>query len=105
MKAGTSKHPKYIPLHGICHCLANEEVSSLIAFHAITGCDTVSKLSGQTKKTAWHFFHQKTSKFTSAWKGPVELNKGIIKSAEKFVCQIYEVGEAERCEQAHIKLF
>ena len=42
MKAGTSNAPKYFPGHGIRMLLSNDLVDTLLAFHAITGCETVS---------------------------------------------------------------
>ena len=53
MKAGTSKQKKYFPIHEIRQKLSFPEsvYSALLAFHAITGCDTVSYFSGHTKKT------------------------------------------------------
>ena len=58
MKAGTSKQKKYFPIHEIRQKLSFPEsvYSALLAFHAITGCDTVSYFSGHTKKTAWSVF-------------------------------------------------
>ena len=58
MKAGTPKQTKYFPVHEIRQKLSFPEsvYSALLAFHAITGCDTVSYFSGHTKKTAWSVF-------------------------------------------------
>ena len=42
MKAGTSNAPKYLPGHYIRMLLAIPLVDTLLAFHAITGCDNVS---------------------------------------------------------------
>ena len=56
MKVDTPKHPTYIPLHDIRRQIPIEHVSSILAFHAITGCDNVSKLSGHSKKAAWRVF-------------------------------------------------
>ncbi len=46
MKAGTSKKPKYIPIHEIHRIMSKEMVDTLLAFHSITGCDTVCQLKG-----------------------------------------------------------
>ena len=48
LKSGTYKKPKYIPIHKIRTTLALEQsfLDTIPAFHAITGCDTVSFLSG-----------------------------------------------------------
>ena len=55
MKAGTSKKPKYLPIHTIRERLKNSvsKIETILPFHAITGCDTVSFFAGHSKKTAW----------------------------------------------------
>ena len=42
MKAGTSNAPKYFPGHEIGKLLSIDLVDTLLAFHAVTGCDNVS---------------------------------------------------------------
>ena len=103
MKAGTSKHPKYIPVHDIHRQVPIDQVASMLAFHAITGCDSVSQLSGHSKKTAWHVFQHHHSNLSHLGKG--HLTEEISKSAEKFICQLYGVPEADTCDKARVKLF
>jgi len=103
MKAGTSKQPKYIPVHEIRRQIPIEQISSIIAFHAITGCDSVSQLSGHTKKTAWRVFQLNHSNLSQLGKG--NLTEDISKSAEKFICHLYGVPEAQTCDEARVKLF
>ena len=52
MKAGTLNASKYFPVHEIRMLLSIDIVDTLLAFHAITGCDMVSQFSGDGKKTA-----------------------------------------------------
>ena len=99
MKAGTSKHPKCIPIHDIRRQILIEQVSSILSFHATTGCDCVSQLSGHSKKTAWHH-HINLSHL-----GNGHITEDIIKSAEKFICQLYGVPEADTCDEARVELF
>ena len=47
--SGTSKHPKYIPVHLIN--LAPSVIDRIIAFHAVTGCDVTSQFSSKRKRT------------------------------------------------------
>ena len=103
MKAGTSKHPKYIPVHDIRRQVPIEQVSSILAFHAITGCDSVSQFSGHSKKTAWRVFQQHHDNLSHLGKG--YFTEDISKSAEKFICQLYGVPEADTCDEARVKLF
>ena len=44
------KHPKYIPVHEIQSHLSIDEVSTIPAFHMITGCSSTSQLSGNSTK-------------------------------------------------------
>ena len=54
MKAGTKKRPKMTRIHDI---RLDEDIrQGLLAFHALTGCDTTSQFAGITKKSAWKVF-------------------------------------------------
>ena len=54
MKAGTKKRPRMIRIHDI---RLDEDIrQGLLAFHALTGCDTMSQFAGITKKSAWKVF-------------------------------------------------
>ena len=48
----------YFPVHEIHMLLSIDLVDTLLAFHAITGCDGVSQFSGHGKKTARVVFKQ-----------------------------------------------
>ena len=48
-KAGTSKAPKYFPVDEIYQNLSVEQRDTLLAFHAVTGCDSVSQFSDHGK--------------------------------------------------------
>lgn len=52
IKVGTSEAPKYFPVHEICMLLSAEQVNTLLVFHAVTGCDSVSQFSCHGKKAA-----------------------------------------------------
>ena len=69
MKAGTSNAPKYFPVHEIRMLPYMEQVDTLLAFHAITGNDSVSQFSGHGKKTAWVVFKQHYTDLVGLGKG------------------------------------
>ena len=49
-----SIHSRLVPLHTIYRQLGSVKASALVAFHAITGCDTTSHFScRKSKKTLW----------------------------------------------------
>ena len=54
MFAGTSRQRRHIPVHRIP--LSEEKRRSLLAFHAVTGCDTTSQFYGVDKASAWKVF-------------------------------------------------
>ena len=41
MKAGTSKAPKYFPVREIHQNISVEQLDTLLAYHAVTGCSVV----------------------------------------------------------------
>ena len=103
MKAGTSKAPKYFPVHEIRNLLSPDLVDTLLAFHAVTGCDSVSQFSCHGKKTAWKVFEQHHTDLVGLGRGP--LTKEIAISTEKFICKIYGVPKVDTCNKARVKLF
>ena len=102
LKAGSSKNPQYIPVHDIQKAITDSQVDTLLAFHAITGCDSVSQFSGHGKKKAWQVFQQHHNDLSDLGKGP--LTDDMVASAEKFICKIYGVAEVT-CNKARVKLF
>ena len=57
MRAGASEKPKYLPIHIREHLKKTiPEVQTILSFHAITGCDTVSYFASHSKKTSWKTF-------------------------------------------------
>ncbi|KAG1671244.1 NEDD4 family-interacting protein 1 [Nymphon striatum] len=86
LKAGTSKKPKYIPIHEIRNTLSFEQpvLDALLAFHAITGCDTVSYLMGHSKKTTWDVF-LKHNKLLQKIGEDGTVSEDGIRMAEAFI--------------------
>ena len=72
MKSGTSKAPRYIPIHEISRMLPDEQRNTLLGFHAITCCDSVSQFSGHIKKTALLTFKQYWTQWT--WHRPFDCS-------------------------------
>ncbi len=55
--AGTSKARNFIPVGTVCNSLPNGLVGNLLAFHALTGCDT-SHMANHSKQTSWTLFKE-----------------------------------------------
>ena len=78
MKAGM-----YFPVHEIQMLLSIELVDTLLVFHAITGCDSVSQFSGHGKKTALSVFKKHHTDLVGLGKG--SLTENIATSIDKFI--------------------
>ena len=50
---GTGESLWYLAAHEISAALGPEKAHALPVFHALTGCNTVSRFAGHGKKTAW----------------------------------------------------
>ena len=105
MKAGTSKKPRCLPIHTIRELLKEKipEVETILSFDAITGCHMVSCFAGHRKKASW-------KKFTEHHMLPRNLGNGdlddlTMTSAEEFICRVYNVTDAESCNEASTRLF
>ena len=83
MKAGTSKKQKYIPIHNVACNLPRSCFQALIPFHALTGCDTTSYISGHTKASAWKVFKEHHALLQNL--GEDHCDEESIKNAEKFI--------------------
>lgn len=105
MRAGTSKEPKYLPIHTIRERLKETipEVEAILSFQAITGCDTVSYFAGHSKKTSWKTFTEHHRLLRNLGNG--DLDDLTMTSAEKFICRVYNVADAESCNEARATLF
>ena len=103
MKSGTSKKPRYIPVHEVHQRLAADIISALLPFHVITACDSVSQLLGHGKKTAWNVFRKCPELLQDLGKG--ELTLAISTSAETFICRLYGDYDHDTCNQTRVKMF
>ncbi len=80
--AGTSKKPKYILLCEVIDSLPSEAWSTLLPFHTITGCNTISFISSHSKKTAWKISLDHFQLLSSI--GEDVVSDAAISSAELF---------------------
>ena len=104
MKAGTLQKPKYIPIHILHQELPPRQAETMLSFHAITGCDSVSQLAGHGKKTARKVFQTHNQLLTDLGTG--DITEGIINDAEKFICRLYKIpDDMDTCDKARVILF
>ena len=84
---------RYIPAHMIARQLGPEKSRALLAFHAITGCDTVSSIYYKGKRTAWDLwqsFPEMTTAFQHLSTFPQSIEDfGTMSMIEEFVARLY----------------
>ena len=102
LKAGTYKKSKYFPIHELHQDLAKSQIELILAFHAITGCDSVSFIAGHSKKSAWKVFGTHYESLCDL--GKAELTSEVIQSAEKFIC-LYNLNDIDKCNKARVVMF
>ena len=69
--------------------VSHGSASSLLAFHALTGCDTTSYIANRTKRSSWKIFKEHHGLLKNLGIG--ELIDDTIQSSETFACRIYNV--------------
>lgn len=62
--------------------------TSLLSYHAITGCDSTSAFSGHTKKSSWMVFKKNHELLKDFGRAP-DLPEKQLKNAEVFVTKMY----------------
>ena len=79
------------------------EVETILFFHAMTGCDTVSYFAGHSKNTSWKTFTEHHMLLRNLENG--DLDDSTVRTVEKFICRMYSVTDAESCNEARATLF
>lgn len=85
MVAGTKQKPKYIPVHQIRESLNPQVCRNLLAYHAITGCDSTSQFSGHGKKKTWMIYKSQPDLLNAF----TDSDSTAFTKAEEFVVKIY----------------
>ena len=98
MKSGTSKKRRHIPIDAVFNKLPSGYASSLLAFHALPGCDTTSYIANHTKRSSWKIFKEHHGLLKNLSIG--ELTDYNIQSSETFVCRTYNVHRTDSIDAA-----
>lgn len=104
MNARTSKKLNYLPVYTICERLkeAIPEVGTVLSFQAIAGCDSVSYFAGHNKITSWKTLTEHHMLLRNLGNGdPDDLS---MTPAEKFICRVCNIADAESCNEARATL-
>lgn len=86
MKVGTSKRPRYIRVHD--KKLPVDMRKGLVAFHALTWCDSTSQFAGITKKSSWKVF-EKSARLLKGFAVDLSKDEKMMSAVEAFVFQMY----------------
>ena len=103
IKSGIPKKQRYIPIDADFNKLPSGSASSLLSFHALTGCDTTSYIAYHTKRSSWKIFKEHHGLLKNLGIG--ELTDDTIQSSETFVCRIYNVHRTDSIDAARHLLF
>ena len=82
MRIGTPQDRRYIALHDIE--LPPGMIRNLVAYHALTGRDTVSQPNSHGKKTTWKVLEKYPHLLDDLGTGA--LTDRILKNVEDFFC-------------------
>ncbi len=106
---GTGAKFRYIAVHHIAASLDRDTCTVLPAFHAFTGCDTVSAFGGRGKKTAWETwkdFGEATQAFAELCSSENQLTDMASSLLERFVVLLYcRTSNATKVNDARKQLF
>lgn len=103
MMSGTTKKQRYIPIDAVFNNLPRDSAPSLVAFHALTGCDTTSYIASHTKSSLWKVFKEHHPLLRNLGIG--DLTEQTRRSSEAFVCRIYDVHKTDSVDAARHILF
>ena len=92
MFADTSRQRRYILVHRIP--LSEEKRKSLLAFHAIIGCDTTSQFYGVGKTSASKVFEDAPDLFEHLGEES-QISADVLAKAEAFVGKLFNPGTQE----------
>ncbi|KAK3917997.1 LexA repressor [Frankliniella fusca] len=102
MMAGTAKDRKYVPIHTVCAQMSVNERKNILAFHALTGCDTNSFIAGIGKRGALAVYRDHCKLLDGLGVG--EARERLVSKSEKFMVLLYKRKE-NTCDEARHILF
>ena len=105
LKSGTSKKPKYIPIHEIRRTLALEQSVLDTMPLSMQSLDVILCLFFQAiqKKTSWDVFLEHHKLLEPLGKSEALSEEGA-RMAEAFICRIFKV-PYDSCDKDHVHLF
>ncbi len=89
VSSGTSKQSCFVPVHTVKQSLTPHILASVLPFHCITGCDTVSRFYNHGKKSAWKVFTDNTKTLEEFGTGSDADFPSQLKTAEICIVKMY----------------
>ncbi|XP_071849790.1 uncharacterized protein [Apostichopus japonicus] len=88
---GTKNKRRLLDLGEIATSLGELRATSLLGFHAFTGCDTVSSFYGKGKSKSYALFqkHEESAATMSQLGSAQNVDDALLEACEKFVCKLY----------------
>jgi len=99
MKSGTSKKRVYYQIAPIVQKLSRPVRNNLLGFHAFTGCDVTSSFYGYGKRSCWKVYVEQPELLANIGRD------GSTDEAEKFLCHLYGVDNADDLLSAKSQMF
>ena len=108
-RTGVKDKLRFIPVHAISQVLGERMCKALPAFHALTGCDSTSALSGIGKKRAWVALNRSVIHQESLCRlgEQQQIDETIAAKCEAFICALYPLSRktAHTSDELHYLLF
>ena len=106
---GQGQSVTWLPIHDMVDHLGPDRSSSMLFFHAFTGCDIVSAFKGKGKKTAWQtweVYPQVTPIFKKLSQYPPFLDDEDYRVLEKIVITMYDKNSTmDKVEEVRLDMF
>ena len=85
----------FVPVHDVCQRLGDRVLTALSAFHALTGCDSNSSISGIGKKKAWKAMirSQVNEGNLGLLRQEEQEDEETLRKWEAFICNIYQTSK------------
>ena len=87
MTSGTAKQRKCYPVGQIAASLSPAVVNNILGFHALTGCDSTSSLTGIGKRVSWKVFCDNPDLLHGVGRD----EDGTFEMVDEFVCKLYNI--------------
>ena len=104
LNRGTAKAPLYIPIHTVYATQPPEVVTTILAFHALTGCDTTSFFAGHTKSGAWKTYKEGDNSQLLHGFGTTGPSRNLPPGPESFICRMYGAEDSVSADDARLQL-